>query len=217
MKILKLSSLKSGSLPHFSIIIFLMLFFCGIFSCPARAQSASDLNSLGYTYVHLQPSMISSREDRCLKAGRVIGVVAGSTMGLFHIYWRARGVSGIHGPFWKSVVIGIPSSMLGAYVGMKTTEWTTRQIMKGKPKPLKAALKGAFYGAIDGAIILTVSFIPLFILGHYLDVIHFNDLAPPIVLRLIGISVVGGSLYGGVIGAGIGVVYGPCISLYMNF
>ncbi len=168
--------------------------------------------------VNINPDATGSKESRCLQSGRWIGAIAGSTMGLLHIYWRARGVSGIHGPFWKSVVTGIPSAIVGAYIGMKTTEWTTKQIMKGEPKPGKAALKGAFYGAIDGAITLTASLIPLLIIGHYTGSIEFNfDNNDLIILKLLGTSVLGGLAYGGTFGLAIGVVYGPCISLYMNF
>ena len=38
-------------------------------------------------------------------------------------------------------VLGPPS-----LVGARTIEWMTRQIMEGRPKPGKAALKGAAYG-----------------------------------------------------------------------
>ena len=90
-----------------------------------------------------------SKENRCLQTARWIGAISGSTMGFLHIYWSATGVSGIHGPFWKNLATGIPSALVGAYVGAKATEWTTRQIMKGNPKPAKAILKGAAYGTIE--------------------------------------------------------------------
>jgi len=156
-----------------------------------------------------------SREDKCLGFGRWLGVASGSTMGLFHLYWSATDQTGSDEPYWKNLLTGIPSSLIGAYVGHRTTEWTTRQIMKGRPKPFRAALKGAFYGAIDGAIILSASMIPLFILGHYLGTINFNE--DKSVLEVVGMSILGGVGFGGLTGAAIGCAYGPGLSLYMNF
>lgn len=160
----------------------------------------------------------SGKEANCLKAGRWIGALSGSTMGILQIYWSATGMSGIYGPFWKNLVTGVPSAIIGAYVGANTTEWVTRQIMKGHPKPGLAILKGAAYGAVDGAIILAVSFVPLLITGHYMGTIHFNKIGNRwVALKLIKMSIIGGALYGGTIGAGVGAIYGPCISFYMRF
>lgn len=90
--------------------------------------------------------------------------------------------------------------------------------MKGNPKPWKAALKGAMYVAIDGAIILTASYVPFFITGHYLGIIHFHNFSDElIILKLVGTSALGGIVYGGTIGAIAGANSGPCISLYRKF
>ena len=211
--------------------IILLFVFIGVFPFIANAQKTFRLNSGStvdkyFTTPRLATAFLTSntlsdesnfKENRCLKTGRWIGAISGSTMGLLHIYWSATGVSGIHGSFEKNLITGIPSAVIGAYVGAKTTEWVTRQIMKGNPKPAKAALKGMAYGAIDGIITLSSSLIPLFIIGHYTNTIHFNLSDDLIILKLIGISAIGGTVYGGTIGATMGVVYGPCISLYMKF
>jgi len=161
--------------------------------------------------------VIKVREERCLQTGRWLGTIFGSTMGVMQIFWSATGVSGIHGSFGENLVTGIPSAVIGGYVGKRTTEWATRQIMKGKPKPFKAAFRGALYGAVDGTITLASSMIPLLLIGYYMETIHFNLNRDMIVLKLLGASVLGGALYGGTFGAVVGVVYGPCISLYMKF
>jgi hypothetical protein len=70
-------------------------------------------------------------------------------------------------PFWKVLVIAIPPTTVSAYVGWTTTEWATRQTMAGKPKLWKRMLKGLLFGAIDGATILMISYIPFFIAGYY--------------------------------------------------
>ena len=158
-----------------------------------------------------------SREDRCIRTGQCIGAISGAFMGLAHIYWSATGVSGIYGPLWKNLITGIPSAILGAYVGAKTMKWSTRRIMKGDPKPGRAALKGAFYGAVSGTIILTASLAPLLITGYYMDTIHFNMSDDLMILKLLGTAAAGGIVYGGTFGAAVGVVYGPSISLYMKF
>ncbi|MFC1550177.1 hypothetical protein ACFL46_02675 [Candidatus Neomarinimicrobiota bacterium] len=155
--------------------------------------------------------------DRCLKTGRILGVGIGSTMGLAQIYWSATNMSGVHGPLWKNIVTGVPSSIIGGYVGYRTSEWATEQILRGNPKLGQSILKGTFYGAIDGAITFTASMMPLLVIGHYMDTIHFNFNKKLILLKLIGASVLGGVLYGGTIGATIGIIYGPSLSIYMQF
>ncbi len=51
--------------------------------------------------------------NQCLKTGRILSTVAGSTMGIAQIYWSATKMSGVHGPLWKNVITGIPSSIIG--------------------------------------------------------------------------------------------------------
>jgi len=155
--------------------------------------------------------------NKCLKTGRVLGVVGGGTMGLAHIYWSATNMTNTSEPLWKNVVTGVPSSLIGGYVGYKTTEWATKQILKGNPKVGKALLKGALYGGIDGAITFTASLLPLFILGEYMGTIEFNFDSDEMFLGLIGSTILGGIGYGGTFGATIGIVYGPTLSIYMKF
>lgn len=159
----------------------------------------------------------NNREAKVIQTGRWLGAVAGSFMGMAHIYWRATGVSGPRGPMWKNLLTGIPSSVVGAYVGIKTNEWATKQIMKGSPKPGKATLKGMLYGAIDGAVTFTASVVPLLIIGHYAGTIHFNFDKDLILFKILGSAILGGIAYGGTFGAVVGGVSGPCISLYMRF
>jgi uncharacterized membrane protein len=134
-----------------------------------------------------------------------------------HVYWSATGVSGTHGSFHSNLTTGVPSAVIGAYVGAKATEWATRQIMKGNPKPGRALLKGMFYGATAGTITLTAGFVPLLLTGHYTETIHFNFSDDLIILKLLGASALGGMVYGGTIGAVVGAVGGPSVSLYMKF
>lgn len=158
----------------------------------------------------------SPRKNRCFKTGRWIGAISGSVIGLLHFYWLVN-VSSPHSPFWKDLVTGIPATIVSTYMGAKTTKWATEQIMKGNPKLWKAALKGAMYGAIDGSIILTASYVPFLITGYYLETLHFNLSDNLIILKLLGLSPLGGIVYGGTIGAMVGAVCGLCISLYMKF
>jgi len=155
--------------------------------------------------------------DKCLKTGRVLGVVGGGTMGLAHIYWSANNMTNTSEPLWKNIVTGVPSSLIGGYVGYKTTEWATKQILKGNPTPGNAILKGVLYGCIDGAITFTASVLPLFVIGHYMKTIEFNFDGDEIFLGLIGTTILGGVGYGGTFGATIGLVYGPSLSIYMKF
>ena len=174
------------------------------------------LISLSYSQ-NIHTNDFNYKYNKCLKTGRVLGVVGGGVMGLAHIYWSATNMSGVHGPLWKNIVTGVPSSLIGGYVGYKTSEWATKQILKGNPKPGKAILKGALYGGIDGAVTFTASLIPLLIIGHYMETIEFNFDGDAILLQVIGAAVLGGIGYGGTFGATIGIIYGPTLSIYMKF
>jgi len=155
--------------------------------------------------------------NKCIKTGRILGVVGGGTMGLAHIYWSATNMTSTSEPLWKNIVTGVPSSLIGGHVGYKTSEWATKHILKGDPKPGNAIFKGALYGCIDGAITFTASVVPLFVIGQYMETIHFNFDGDAILFKVIGAAVLGGIGYGGTFGATIGIIYGPSLSIYMKF
>ena len=221
---------SSKNLLLFAAAAFL-LYAALICPCPLKAQYFAQNRTPSFSTIDLNlqrcmtvpalgdmpMDLYRSKENRCLEVGYWLGVASGSTMGLLHLYWSANGMTGTDEPYWKNLLTGIPSSIIGAYVGRLSTEWTTRQILKGNPKPLRAALKGAMYGAIDGAIILTAGMIPLFLIGHYIGTISTQVEGGAAIFKLIGMSVVGGTAFGGMIGAAVGAVYGPGLSLYMKF
>lgn len=202
-----------------AIIIFLLSFVCAI-PFVLNAQSTFNLNSISVPEKYsmssgLVPTSLLTnttsddlnvRETNVLRASRWVGAVAGSFMGVAQIYWRATGVSGPRGPMWKNVLTGIPSSIIGSYVGIKMTEWSAKQIMNGSPKPGKAVFKGMLYGAIDGTVTLAAALAPLLIIGHYADTIDFNVSNEMIVFKLLGSAVAGGLVYGGTFGAVVGGV-----------
>ena len=163
------------------------------------------------------PVTSSAREERCLRMGQWIGAISGAAMGFLHIYWSATGVSGIHGSLGENLMTGIPSILVGGYVGLRTTEWATKKIMQGNPDTGKAAFRGLVYGALDGAITLTASMAPLLIMGYYTETIRFNRIKHPVIPWLIVTACTGGIIYGGTFGSLAGVVYGSGISLYMRF
>ena len=160
---------------------------------------------------------LNYKYNRSLKTGRIISTIAGSTMGIAQIYWSATNMSGVHGPLWKNVVTGVPSALIGGYVGYSTSEWTTKRFLDGKPKPGHALLKGALYGAVHGAVVFTASMVPLLVIGHLMETIQFNFDGDEIFLGLIGTTILGGIGYGGTYGATIGIIYGPSLSIYMKF
>ena len=210
---------------------FLLIFLIMLFPIMANAQFAARANlyplsnnyfavpgkTAAFTRSNLITGEPNQKETNCLRAGQWIGAISGTTMGLLHLYWRATGTSGVHGSIGENLVTAVPSMIIGAYVGSKATKWMTQQIMNGKPKPVRAALKGMAYGAIDGAIMLTASLVPLLVIGHYLGTIKFHFEGDLVLLKIIKSAVIGGVAFGGLTGAVVGTVYGPCISLYMNF
>ena len=162
------------------LILFILLFILQSFTSSLLAQMSYNLygcsatNQFSAPY-HSRPmlfknaeSPFSRKENNCIKTGQILGIAAGSFMGTMTMYWKATGESGVHGPFWKSVVTAIPSILVGSYVGSKTSEWATKRMIKGHPNVAMALLKGAGYGALQGAVIFTASLVPLFIVGHYL-------------------------------------------------
>lgn len=172
--------------------------------------------SLSYSQ-NITTNNFNYKYNKCLKTGRIFSTVAGSTMGIAQIYWSATNMSGVHGPLWKNIVTGVPSTLIGGYVGNRTSGWITRKFLEGNPKPGTAIFKGALYGAIHGTTILTASMVPLLVVGHYMDTIHFNFEGDEILFKVIGAAVLGGIVYGCTLGATFGIIYGPSLSIYMNF
>lgn len=173
---------------------------------------------LSFSYSQkITPNDFNIKYHQCIKTGHILGVVGGGTMGLAHIYWSATNKTSTDKPLWNNIATGVPSSLIGGYVGYKTSEWATKQILKGNPKPGKAILKGALYGGINGAITFTASVVPLFVIGQYMETIQFNFDGDAILLKVIGASILGGIGYGGTFGATIGIIYGPSLSIYMKF
>ena len=154
------------------------------------------------------------RAEQVKRTGQWVGLLAGAGISTLHLYWMTQD----RGTGWKVWATGIPPILISSYVGMVTTRWASEQIMKERPKPGKALLKGALFGAIDGSIILAASYLPLFVVGHYLGIIHFNNIEGNFMLfKIIGITLVGSMAYGGSVGAIAGGISGPVISLYMKF
>ena len=172
--------------------------------------------SLSYSQ-NITTNDFNYKYNKCIKTGRILGVVGGGTLGLAHIYWSATNMTSTDEPLWKNIVTGVPSSLIGGYVGYKTSEWATKQILKGNPKLGKAILKGALYGTIDGAITFTASMIPLLVIGQYMETIQFNFDSDAILFKVIGTAILGGIGYGGTFGATIGIIYGPSLSIYLKF
>ena len=172
--------------------------------------------SLSYSQ-NITTNDFNYKYNKCIKTGRILGVVGGGTIGLAHIYWSATNMTSTDEPLWKNIVTGIPSSIIGGYVGYSTSEWITSRFLDGSPKPGVAVLKGALYGAIHGTVVLTASMVPLLVIGHYMETIHFNFDGDAILFKVIGSAVLGGIVYGGTIGATFGIIYGPSLSIYMKF
>ena len=145
---------------------------------------------------------------------RWMGALTGFSISALHLYWMIRD----DGATWRVLATAIPPILISTYVGMVATEWATNRILSGDPPPGKASLKGALYGAIDGTVILLASYLPLFLLGHYLDTIHFNTIQGNFMeLKIIGVTLVGSIAYGGTIGLVTGAVAGPVMSVYLKF
>lgn len=155
----------------------------------------------------------ATREDRCLRTGRSIGTFAGGAMGVFTLYLGTQGE--LDGPYWKTLAIGIPATIIGAYIGSRSSEWVTRKLLDARKGIGGSALRGAAYGFLDGVVTGIASMVPVLGLGYLLGVIEFNDDIG--LLGVLGAATIGGAVFGGMIGVAAGFVYGPGISIYMKF
>jgi len=137
-------------------------------------------------------------------------------MGLMQIYWFAMGKSGIHGTLWMNIFTGVPAAIIGAWVGVLITEWVTKQIIIGNPNLAAAALRGLLYGLLAGVVIGAACMVPLLTIGHYMGTIQFFAEGSYVFVKILGTGAMGGGIFGGMIGAAAGVVYGPGITWYIQ-
>ena len=164
-----------------------------------------------------QPGANTPRKDRVLRTSRWIGAAAGLGVGLLHTYWSITYPPHPGIPVWKNLLVGLPSAAVSGYAGYRVMHWAARRIMAGSPRFFPAALKGAFYGAVAGAVILTANTLPFFLGSYYLHTLRFNFSGEHVVLKVLGTSILGGIGYGGLTGLAAGAVYGPCVAVYMKF
>jgi len=196
------------------------IFLFVIISTRIGAQSLSECQLLypeqgSFINLNFEDNQdLQLKRENCLTVSRWLGALAGSSMGVFSFYIGFTS-NDIQGPLWKTFAIGIPTTLIGSWVGYHTTEWATRQIMRGEPKPGEATLKGVGYGLIDGAVIGVASMVPLMTIGYLTGGITFNE--DVTLLKVARMATIGGSCFGGMIGFATGGVYGPSISLYLNF
>ncbi len=181
----------------------------------AQHNTLLELNTMSNPLMRSDPiSRIEiTREERCLRTGRLIGTLAGGAMGLNILYLGTQGE--IDGPYWKAMAMGIPGMILGAYAGSRGTEWLTGKILAARRGPGGSALRGVVYGFLDGAVTGIATMVPILGIGCLTGSIDFNrDLN---LLEVLGTATLGGAAFGGFFGATAGLVIGPGISVYMKF
>lgn len=160
----------------------------------------------------------SEKERSVKKFANLAGYASGSLVGVAHIYFISSHVTGYHGPQWKNYLTVAPSLVIGPMVGKYAVKWMTDRMLKRRLKPLHAVVPGALYGALCGTVICSTCVAPILICGYLLDTIHFNRIKENYVIpQLIGMSILGGAVYGGTVGAIAGSFYAPAISVYMKF
>ncbi len=153
------------------------------------------------------------RINRCLRTGRIVGALAGGTPGAAVLWFGTQGE--MEGPYWKTLVTGIPGALCGAWVGARGTEWLTRKLLHARRGILGSALRGAYWGFLDGALTGIAATVPILGIGHLTGAIEFNRKIG--LLEVVGLAAAGGALYGGIYGTTAGFVIGPGISIYMDF
>ncbi len=162
--------------------------------------------------------LLLDKQDNVLLASKIIGVAAGSTLGVLNVYWNENNKLNKKLPAWKSVLYTVPVCLVGSYVGYQTSEWAAQQFMDKKLNMGESLFYGVVYGAIDGAAVLSSSLFTAFIIGHYTDTIRFNFQNQSwMPVKILGISLGGGLVYGSLIGGVAGLAAGPTIHLYVQF
>jgi len=212
-----------------TILLFILIFFVSV----KFIIAGNDINSVDFkdNYKYLLASGIvgntsgmynnSSEDDtlklkHCINMGKWSGGIIGAGIGLLNLYHLINS-SKPENPFWRDFLSVFPATILSTYVGIKIGEWSTKMFINGEPHPLVGILKGGFYGAIDGIVIVAANYVPFFLTAYYLKTLHFNFDENLIVLKLIGTSIAGSFVYGGTFGFAVGALCGPCISFYMKF
>jgi len=178
----------------------------------------SQLHGVQLSTADSRSATTLEREETVRKFADITGFFSGSIIGITHMYFVSTGVTGYHGPRWKNYLTVAPSLVTGPIVGKYAVNWMTRQMLRKKLKPSHAIIPGILYGALCGTAICSACMAPILISGYLLDTIHFNTIKGNYMIpKLIGMSILGGAVYGGTIGAIAGSVYAPVISIYMKF
>ncbi|MEM5947840.1 hypothetical protein WKV44_04710 [Spirochaetia bacterium 38H-sp] len=142
-----------------------------------------------------------------------VGAAAGTAAGMINM-WLTIYDRGFDGAI---ALTTIPPVFIAAFVGYFSTQWAAVNVTKNCSYLFMGFLQGIFWGAVDGVIIAFSAYLPLFIIGELTGTINFNfDNSTFYPLQLLGTTVLGSVLYGGVYGAVCGAVGGPVISLYMR-
>ena len=155
---------------------------------------------------------LNEREKRVINAGEKLGIVQGLSFGSFCINDITRNYR-INSNIKLAILTGTTLT-INYFLGKKLGNITSTRIVSTSPEPLYAMGQGAAYGAIDGAIIGSVSYLSMLTLGYLTNTFEFGYDQNFGQLARNGIVV--GTYLGGSVGLVWGI-YGISISLYIGY
>jgi len=156
-------------------------------------------------------------EDRITAFSPFIGLAGGALIGTAHIIFSMTGQVRNDTPLYIDSATAVPSIVIGSWVGMRMAEWGAGKMIENRDECFSLfSLKGTFYSAAAGAVTLTAGMFPLFAAANYTGSIQWNISRDYRLLRLAGISVTGGTLYGGLFGGLFGTLYSSAVYFLIN-
>jgi len=144
-------------------------------------------------------------------AGAAAGLAAGSLIGI------GFSTDALDTPLSDALLLTIPVAAVGAATGALAGHWMARVVLAHRPSPLFAVIEGAGLGLLSGVFVGSATFAVNFLIAQpLLDVPdgYWGRFDP---LPTVGLALVAGGFWGGLLGMAGGAVLLPIVALLMEF
>jgi hypothetical protein len=155
--------------------------------------------------------------DRCVPWITASLGLAGSAWFYATAGWGAAGSDALFtadAADWEKVVIAVPSTAAFVATSYCMSRWFVRAVLGASTSWWSSVLWGAGAGAVTGAAIVTSGWLITLAMGDPMGVIDTGRVGAAGYLAVLGMSIVSGSLWGGLFGVVPGAVIGPGMYLY---
>lgn len=142
-------------------------------------------------------------------AGAGIGLVAGSAIGI------GFSLDAIDTPLSDMLFVTLPVAAVGTAAGALAGRWMIDRVLRDQPSVLFSVVEGAGLGLAAGALVGALTFATNYVLASsILDVPEGYWGNPPI--PRVAMALVAGGVWGGMLGAVIGAVAIPFVTLIIG-